>query len=315
MSAAPDRAAPAASAAPPAPGAEGWRAALAIAVLSFTWGITWVFSKQALALAPPFAFAAQRTLAGAIALLLVLRATGRPMLPAAPGPTVLLGLVQVGGFTLLQTCALVVNGPGKTSVLIFTMPIWTLLLAGLLLQERVRGLQWLAAAGTLAGLTLIIAPWELHGSLLGDALGVGAALCWATGTILVKRLRRRMAVDLLALTAWQMVFACLPLCAIALVVPERPLVWSWHYGALLGFIALASTSLGWWLWVWVLDRVPAWEASLSVLGTPVVAIVSSTLMLGEQFHLLDIAGMALIGLGLGVLSLAGYLGSRQGSTA
>jgi drug/metabolite transporter (DMT)-like permease len=47
---------------------------------------------------------------------------------------------------IFQTWALVEGGPGKTAVLIFTMPIWTLLLAWPILGERVRGKQWLAAA-------------------------------------------------------------------------------------------------------------------------------------------------------------------------
>ena len=48
-------------------------------------------------------------------------------------------------------------------------------------------------------------------------------------------------------------------------------------------MSVASTAMCWWLWIYILDRVPAWEASLSVLGTPVVAILSSRLTFGEEF--------------------------------
>jgi len=37
-----------------------WLPALALIVLSLTWGYTWVLAKQGLAYAPPFAFAAER---------------------------------------------------------------------------------------------------------------------------------------------------------------------------------------------------------------------------------------------------------------
>ena len=80
---------------------------------------------------------------------------------------------------------------------------------------------------------------------------------------------------------------------------------------LLFIISLISTSLGWWLWIYILDSLPAWEASLSVLGTPVIAIVSSTLMLGEQFKGIEVMGMLLIGAGLSFLSLFGYLSSKR----
>jgi drug/metabolite transporter (DMT)-like permease len=212
---------------------------------------------------------------------------------------------------LFQTWALVEGGPGKTAVLIFTMPIWTLLIAWPMLGERIRGTQWLAAISTLTGLMLIIEPWNMHTSLLSKFLGVMAALCWAIGTVLVKRLRSREKVDLLALTTWQMVLGAVPLVLLAVAIPERPTDWSVSYIGILTFMAVISTAMCWWLWIIILDRVPAWEASLSVLGTPVVAIVSSRLMLGEEFKLSELAGMLLIGGGLALLTLIGWAASRR----
>lgn len=289
------------------------KALAALVLLSWIWGITWVLSKQALAYAPPFAFAAERCIGGALALLIVMRLTGRRLTLTNPKQTIAISLVQVSGFMIFQTCALLLGGPGKTSVLIFTMPIWTLLLARVVLGERLRGLQWIAAASTLGGLLLIIEPWNLQGSLLGDGLGVGAAMCWAGGTILVKRLRASHPIDLLTLTTWQMLIGSVPLVLLAALLPEHPTQWTPHYVVLLFIISLISTSLGWWLWIYILDSLPAWEASLSVLGTPVIAIVSSTLMLGEQFKTLEVMGMILIGAGLSFLSIFGFLSSRSGN--
>ena len=74
---------------------------------------------------------------------------------------------------------------------------------------------------------------------------------------------------------------------------------------ILPFMPVISTALCWWLWINLLDRVPAWEASLSVLGTPVVAIVSARLMLGGDFRFGEVTGILLIGAGLALLSLIG----------
>ncbi len=288
-----------------------WLPALALIILSLTWGYTWVLAKQALSFAPPFAFAAQRSLGAALALLLLLRLIGRPLKLVAPWTTLAIGMVQVSGFMLFQTWALVEGGPGKTAVLIFTMPIWTLLMAWLILGERIVGRQWLAALSTLAGLLLIIEPWNMHTSLLSKLLGVLAALCWATGTILLKHLRARHPVDLLTLTAWQLILGSIPLLLFACIVPERATDWSVHYLGILAFMAVFSTAACWWLWFYILDRVPAWEASLSVLGTPVVAIISSRLLLDEAFSTGEIAGIVLIGTGLALLSLFSWLTSRR----
>ena len=50
-----------------------WLPAIALAVLSLTWGYTWVLAKQGLHYAPPFAFAAERCVGGALALLIALK--------------------------------------------------------------------------------------------------------------------------------------------------------------------------------------------------------------------------------------------------
>lgn len=284
---------------------------LALLVLTITWGYTWVLAKQALAYAPPFAFVAERCVGGALALLLALKLMGRPVTLVAPGQTLLVGLAQVTGFMAFQTWALVEGGPGKTAVLVFTMPIWTLLIGWPILGERIRGKQWLAAVSTLTGLVLIIEPWNMHSSLFSNFLAVMAALCWAIGTVLVKRLRSRQQVDLLSLTAWQMLLGAIPLVLLALIVPEHPTNWSMPYIGILTFMSVISTAMCWWLWITILDRVPAWEASLSVLGTPVVAIVSSRLMLGEEFQMSELTGMLLIGSGLALLSLIGWAASRR----
>ena len=293
--------------------ASRWSPVIALVVLSLIWGYTWVLAKQALAYAPPFAFAAERCVGGALALFLALKLMGRRVRLVAPKETLAVGLAQVTGFMAFQTWALVEGGPGKTAVLIFTMPIWTLLIAWPVLGERIRGKQWLAALCTLSGLVLIIEPWDMHSSLFSKFLGVMAALCWATGTVLVKRLRSQQPVELLSLTTWQMILGAIPLVLLALIIPERPTDWSVSYIGILIFMSVISTAMCWWLWITILDRVPAWEASLSVLGTPVVALISAHVMLGEEFKLGEVAGIILIGGGLALLSLLGWIASRNGA--
>ena len=118
-------------------------------------------------------------------LLLVVKLTGRSLRPAAPLATIGIGLVQVAGFMLLQTWALVEGGPGKTAVLIFTMPIWTLLLARLFLKEDIRPGQWVAAfcaltstdgwalASGLAGATGAVCTAGVAGAAVTGAAGAG----------------------------------------------------------------------------------------------------------------------------------------------
>ena len=288
-----------------------WLPVAALVILTIIWGVTWVIAKQGLAYAPPFAFAADRAFCAALALLILLKISGRPMQLMAPGLTIVISLLQVTASLSLQTWALTSGGAGKTAVLVFTMPLWTLLLSWPILGERIRGGQWLAAFSTLGGLLLIIEPWAIHDGLFGNFLGVLAALCWAVGTLLIKRYRSRLNADVLVFTTWQIVLGSLPLLFLSAIIPERTTDWSLAYIGILVFIALVSFSFCWLLWLYVLDRLPAWEAGLSLLGTPVVALVSSRLVLGEAFKPTETAGILLISTGLALLSLIGWYSSRR----
>lgn len=286
-------------------------AVLGIVVLSLLWGYTWVVAKQALDYAPPLSLTVVRVFGGALALFLALRLMRQPLKMPAPRAVLLIGLCQVSAFMLFQTFSLKLGAAGKTAVLVYTMPIWTLLLAWPMLGERVRGAQWLAVLGILAGLVLIIEPWHLEAGWLSNALAIAAAICWALGTVLVKQLRQHSKVNLLSLTAWTNLIGGIPVLFIAAAVDEPPINWAPEFIGMILVLVLVSTAFCWWLWTLILDRVPAWEASLLVLGTPVIAIISSRVVLNEAFSTYEIAGILLIGSGLLLLSFVSWLLERR----
>lgn len=290
------------------------RALIALLVLTLIWGYNWVLTKQALEYAAPFTFAAIRAVGGTFAMFAVLILMRRPLKLVAPMKTFWFGLFNCGGFLLFQNWALVEGGAGKTSVLAFTMPIWTLLLSWAFLGERVRGAQWLAAIGTLVGLTLIIAPWSIHAGFVSKVMSLLAAISWSVATIMLKRWRSELAGDLLLVTAWHMAFGSAFLLLIAVAVPEPATRWTPHFMVILAVIVLVSTALAWFLWLYVLERLPAWQAGLSVLGVPAVAILISRMQLGEAVEPLELAGMLFIGGGLGLLSFLNWRAERQRRT-
>ena len=297
----------------PSPSCSRLWAALGIVLLSLLWGYTWVVAKQALNFAPPLTLTLMRVFGGALALFLALKLLGQPFRLQAPRAVILISLVQVSGFMLLQTFSLKYGAAGKTAVLVYTMPIWTLLLAWPVLGERVRGAQWLAVIGILTGLLLIIEPWRLEANWISNSLGIGAAVFWALGTVLVKKLRQQTRVNLLSLTAWTNLIGSIPVALIVAMTDEPPVHWAPEFIVIILVLVCISTAFCWWLWTSILDRVPAWEASLLVLGTPVIAIICSRLILSEAFSLFEIAGILLIGAGLILLSLVSWLRERRSS--
>jgi drug/metabolite transporter (DMT)-like permease len=118
-------------------------------------------------------------------------------------------------------------------------------------------------------------------------------------------------VNLLSLTAWSNLIGCIPVALIASMADEPPIHWAPEFVLILLVLALISTAFCWWLWTSILDRVPAWEASLLVLGTPVIAIASSRVILDEAFSRYEVAGIVLIGAGLLLLSFVSWLRERR----
>ncbi|MEW5710422.1 MAG: DMT family transporter [Pseudomonadota bacterium] len=284
----------------------------ALALLILVWGYNWIIMKTATGYAGPFDFAALRSVLGTVFLFAALLALGRRLKPPPLAPTVLLGLAQTAGFTGLSQWALVAGGAGKTAVLAYTMPFWTLLLAAWLLDERIRGMQWLAVVLALAGLILVLEPWRLQGTLESGLLAVGSGLAWAAGAIVVKRLQARQRTDSLVLTAWQMLFGSLLLVVLALAVPQPPVRWTGAFVALLLYISLVGTAAAWFAWIFVLKRLPAGTASLGILAVPVIGVLASALQLGERPSGPELWGMVSIMGALALLTLHGLsLSARQ----
>lgn len=283
---------------------------VALVVLTLLWGFNWILMKVGLARAHPLVFNVDRTWLAVLVLFAVLVAQRRPLLPASWWAVIVTGFFQTTINFGSTTMALAEGGVGRTSVLVFTMPFWTLLIAWPVLHERVRGAQWLAVIVALAGLVLVVQPWDWSGSIVPKLWAVFSGFGWAAGTIATKYFQRGTRFDPLNFLAWQMVAGVLPLTALMLALGLPAAQWSWTYVAVLGYVSALSTALGFVLWIAVLAHLPAGTASLNMMAIPVIALLSSMALFGERLTLAEWAGIACIGIGLAIVSLHAYRASR-----
>lgn len=284
------------------------KAVLALIALVFIWGYNWVVMKVAVQYAPPFDYAAMRLFLGGICLLAVLVWLRKPILPKEIPGTFLSGVLQLGGFYGLSTWAVVTGGAGKTAVLNYAMPFWVLLLARLVLGERLRREQWLGVFIALAGLFFILMPFDLNEALFSKGLALLSSMSWATGIIISKRLQQKTSLDLLSYTTWQMLFGCIPLVLITVFIPSGPITWSGPFMAALFYSVVPGNAIAWLLWFYALNRLSAGSAGLGTLATPVAGVLAAWIQLGEQPTPLEGAGMVLIVCALGVNTLQALKG-------
>lgn len=284
------------------------RAVIALVVLVVLWGYSWITSKIGLYYASPFDVVALRIELGILTLFVGMLWTRTSLRPKHWPALIQIGLIQTGAFLLLNTWALSEGGPGKTSVLVFTMPFWVLVFAWPLLHERIRGLQWVSVALAVIGLVFVLEPWQMDTSLFGKTLAVLAGMCWAIGVVLAKRLHNREPVDALSFTFWQMIVGLVPILIAQALIDRPPIIWSNTFILVTIFNGVLATGIGWLAWLYVLHRLPAGTTSLASLGIPVIAMLSSWIQLGEEPGGPELFGMLLIGVALAILS---YLSIRR----
>jgi drug/metabolite transporter (DMT)-like permease len=278
-------------------------ALVAFAVLALLWGYNWIVVKIGLQYVGPFDFAALRGICGVTGLFIVLIVLRRPLRPQAVPGTILLGLLQNTLFLSLTNVAMVTGGAGKTAVLVFTMPFWTILFAWPILGEKLKGLQWVTIFMAFFGLVLILEPWSLRATLTSNVLATLGGVSWAASVIVAKKLGKRKDIQLLSLTAWQMLFGVIPLVILAWAIPSRPIEWSGYFVFALAYAGILATVIGWLLWLYVLNHLPAGTASINALAIPVVAVLGAWIQLGEKPDLFELAGMLTIAAALTMVAL------------
>ena len=285
---------------------------IALVVLTVLWGTNWVAMKQALTRAHPIIFNIERTWVAIAALFAVLVIRRRRLLPESWAAVAVTGFFQTTVNMGSTTMAVADGGAGRAAVLVFTMPFWTILLAWPVLGERVRGMQWLAIAFALAGLTLVVEPW--HWRRRVEVQGVGRALGFRLGVrddrdeVLPARARLRHAQFHRVADAARNPAAVSPAVGAAVAGDE----WSATFVGLLLWTGALASGFGFVLWIGVLRFLSAGTASLNMLAIPVIALLSSMAIFDERLSASEWVGIGFIGAGLVVISLRAWLGMRRG---
>lgn len=270
--------------------------------LSIVWAYNWIVIKEALQFSGPFDYTALRCIAGSLVMFGVLKIMNKPLAPPALGRAFTLGLFQTTGFLCFSSWALVEGAVGKSTVLIYTFPFWTLLFARIALGERIRGLQWLGVGLAATGLLLVLEPWNLTGSPFSRVLAVLAGISWAISSVVAKRWRRHAEYDIIRVATWQLFLGGIVCCAIAVIVPSRAIEWNGYFILLIAASGIVAIAFGWLLWLHILRRLSAGVAGLGMLAVPALGVLFSRLHYGETFDGIEIAGMLLLGASLVLLS-------------
>ena len=287
-------------------------AALGFAVL--IWGLSFPVMRYAVVALGPFDVGLARLGLAAVASLgfLALPAgPGRPSLREGcrrhPGGLLILSAMVGYGQTFTMSYGLAMT-PATVGALIPPLnPIATMLLAAWLLDEPISNRQWAGLGLAVAGvLTLALRDgtptWS---SLAGPAVMALAPLSWAFYTVLSKPVLADIApLHLTALTLGGGFLGLLPLARLDL--GQRLLSAQPREQAAILFLGLIAMTLCYVLWYVGLARVGAASTGATILGIPLVGVISSWFFLGEPLSLgIGLAAVLIVG------GLALVLGGRR----
>ena len=268
-----------------------------IAVLvAVIWGLAFVASRIALNEFSPELMTTLRFSIAALPCLFVAR------------PKVSWGVLVSISFTLFlgqflsQAFAIAHGVPvGLSSVIVQSQALFTIGFAALLFRERPSTWQTVGIGVATVGLLMICGTVGYDFSVGAFAILMISPLSFAAGNLL---LRRAQGVPMFDLFAWLCLVAALPLLALTLVSNgPQP---TWHaltHMSLTGLMCMIglggiSTSIAYWLWGRLLRDYPAAQV------VPFVGSAASSVVFGETFGPLRLAGMVTVVGGIAVMLLA-----------
>ncbi len=284
------------------------QAMVLIMIVVLAWGINWTVTKLIVQVVPPLWTSALRCWIACLALLPPLWMGGNLIVPKKSDATVVVpvAFLHIVAFSALVAAGLKYVPASKAIVLGYTTPLWVAVGAPFLLGEKLTQMRLAGLILGLLGLAVIFAPasldWQQPSAIIGSGFMLLASFCWAIAIIYVRH--HSWTATSLQLLFWQILFGAVILSAAAMLLEEWPRIhWNRQLILLLLYGGIVSTVLGFWAMSVVNRNLPALTTSLGLLATPLVGILTASLVLRELIDLSLALAAALIlsGVALGTL--------------
>ena len=213
-----------------------------------------------------------------------LRPVREPLTRAELGRLALIGFVSLTVYFSFENLGIARTSASEAAILIATIPIFVAVIGAFVPAERPSGRQWAGILLSFAGIVALVlaAGGAGGGSLAGNLLVLAASVSGAAYGILARRLL--VSRSALFVTTWQNLFGALFMAPLALVEAlvmgvRRPTVPA--AGGVL-FLTLVCSILAYLLLNYAFRFLPASRVSVFINLTPVVAVASAYVLLGER---------------------------------
>lgn len=276
------------------------RTYLALALTILFWGLSFIAIKIALTSFTPFVYMFLRFTLASIFFLVLMIGRGFPKLSAGDHKKLFLaGLFEPGLYFVFETLGLTYTTASKASIIISVVPIAVLLLARVVLKEKITGRSLWGVILSIAGIMILVLgdpkfSVSSEGSMLGDVLILGAVISASFYMIIARDLGKRL--SSLEITSFQVFYGTIlftPLFILNMGGIQWTGVSAQAVGAIV-FLAIFATILAFLFYNYALTQITASQAAVFINGIPVVTVIGAWLILGERLTLLQGAGGLLV---------------------
>jgi drug/metabolite transporter (DMT)-like permease len=280
-------------------------------ILGLIWGTSFLWIKIAVTEVSPYVLVGFRTLFGALGLLVIMwsqktfpKTWGeiRPWL----GVFAVVGLINVAlPFVLISWSEQYIPS-GIASILNSTVPLFTMLLAPLVLRDdRMTLPKTTGLVIGFVGVLILFSPELAQGinqGLVGQGVMLLATLSYAAGSIYVRLKARGLAPQLQALlqlgTATVMVWLFTGLAERPVVLPRLPLTW-----LALVWLGLLGSCVAYILFFALMNSIGPTRTTMVTYIPPLVGVLLGAIFLGEHLNWQSILGGVLILSGIAVVNM------------
>jgi len=269
-----------------------------LVISSIFWGSAFVGIKIGLAYVNVYDFVFFRLAVASIVLLIPLFYRGFRLSLLREFPVWGMGLLNGIGFTL-QYVGLLFTTAAKTALLVDLNVIAVAILSWRIFEEAMGARKLVGVILGVSGAVIISTNGDLStlakGELLGDVLVFSAGLAWAVFIVLHKRFLIQKERDTMELSGVVMLTTTLLLFPTSIILGGLNIGkvtlqgWEWVV-----FIAIACTVVPYALWVAALKAVTATVAAIMGMLEIVVAMILSSMLLGETYGTATLIGAILI---------------------
>ena len=284
-------------------------------VLCMVWGLQQVILKMAASDISPLMQIALRSGLAALLLLplVLLDQKSQLMNPKNVKAGALVAVLFSLEFFLLAQ-ALQLTSASHAVVLLYTAPIFVALgLHWKLPSERLTLLQWTGIGIAFIGIVVtFIRPQQIgvntfqQQMLWGDLYALAAAIAWAATTVTV-RLSSLAQAAVTQTLFYQLAVSFILLLGLAFFMGQAVVQWTPLVIGSLAFHTLIVSFASFLAWFWLLRNYLASRLGVFSFLTPLFGIIFGVWLLDENIEVNFIFGMALVLLGILVVSLQGWL--------